>query len=143
MGARESRTTSRANCVFSPVGLFPRAACVFQKGRQKAGVQVVLSVSVVVALSVSLFLSACGSLEPVAPPVTPALAAAAKADAGELEHGRLIYTTRCTACHNAERIARYNRSRWAGILPRMADEARLNDAQARAVAVYVMALAKD
>ena len=102
-----------------------------------------LSGRVIIALSVSHFLSACGSIEPVAPPVTPGLAAAAKADAGELEHGRLIYTTRCTACHNAERVARYSRSRWAGILPRMVEEARLNDAQARAVTVYVMALARD
>lgn len=122
---------------------FERAACVFRKGRQKAGVKVVLSGYVVIASSVSLFLSGCGSIEPVAPPVTPALAAAARADEGELEHGRLIYTTRCTACHNAERIARYSRSQWAGILPRMSDEARLNDAQARAVTVYVMALARD
>lgn len=88
----------------------------------------------------ALWLGGCGSLELVAPPVTVALATAARADVGELEHGRLIYTTRCTACHNAERIGRYSRTRWMEILERMAPEARLNLAQERALRSYVLAL---
>ncbi len=89
----------------------------------------------------ALALGGCGSLEPVAPPVTAALAAASRHEIGELEHGRLIYTTRCTSCHNAERIDRYTRREWMGILERMSGESRLNLAQDRAVRAYVMALA--
>jgi mono/diheme cytochrome c family protein len=70
------------------------------------------------------------------------MAASAREDIDLLEHGRLIYTTRCTACHNAERVGRWSPSEWAGIISRMAVEARLNDAQERAVRAYVMALAK-
>ncbi len=84
----------------------------------------------------------CGSIEPIAPAVTPAMAALAKTDIGELELGRLIYTTRCTACHNAEPVNRYTRTEWMGILPRMAEVTKLNDAQDRAVRAYVMALVK-
>lgn len=84
----------------------------------------------------------CGSIEPTAPVVTPAMAALAKADIGELELGRLIYTTRCTACHNAEPVNRYSRTEWMSILPRMAEVTKLNDAQDRAVRAYVMALVK-
>lgn len=91
------------------------------------------------AVCAALHLAGCGSLEPSAPAVTPAVAAAARADIGELEHGRLIYTTRCVECHAAERIPRYSRAEWQEILPRMADEARLNDAQDCAVRAYVMA----
>ena len=91
---------------------------------------------------VALLLGGCGSLEPVAPPVTAALAASARTDVGELEHGRVIYTTRCTECHNAERIGRYSRREWVDILERMSGEANLNVAQDRAVRAYVMALAE-
>ncbi len=87
-------------------------------------------------------LAGCGSIEPTAPVVTPAMAALAKTDVGELELGRLIYTTRCTACHNAERVNRYSRTEWMGILPRMAEVSRLNEAQDRAVRAYVMALVR-
>lgn len=96
---------------------------------------------VLVAACVAAF-AGCGSIEPTAPVVTPAMAALAKVDIGELELGRLIYTTRCTACHNAERVNRYSRTEWMGILPRMAEVSRLNDAQDRSVRAYVMALAK-
>jgi mono/diheme cytochrome c family protein len=85
------------------------------------------------------FLSGCGSLETPAPTVTPAIAAASGAEIGELEHGRVIYTTRCVECHAGERIPRYSRAEWMEILPRMSVEARLNDAQERAVRAYVMA----
>ncbi len=91
----------------------------------------------------ALAVGGCGSLAPVAPAVTPAMAASARTDIGVLELGRLIYTTRCTECHNAERVGRYSRSEWMGILPRMAVDARLNDAQDRAVRAYVMALSAD
>ncbi|MEK0447771.1 MAG: hypothetical protein RL088_39 [Verrucomicrobiota bacterium] len=91
------------------------------------------------SICAALHLAGCGSLEPSAPAVTPAVAVAARVDIGELEHGRLIYTTRCVECHAAERIPRYSRAEWMEILPRMADEARLNDAQDRAVRAYVMA----
>jgi mono/diheme cytochrome c family protein len=95
----------------------------------------------VIAVCASVHFAGCGSLEPSVPAVTAAVAAAARADIGELEHGRLIYTTRCVECHAAERIPRYSRVEWMEILPRMADEARLNDAQDRAVRAYVMAFA--
>ena len=84
----------------------------------------------------------CGAIEPIAPVVTPAMAALAKADIGELELGRLIYTTRCTACHNAEPVNRYSRTEWMSILPRMAEVTKLNDSQDRAVRAYVMALVR-
>ncbi len=84
-------------------------------------------------------LAGCGSLETPAPAVTPAISAASGVEIGELEHGRIIYTTRCVECHAGERIPRYSRAEWSEILPRMAVEARLNDAQERAVRAYVMA----
>ena len=82
----------------------------------------------------------CGSIEPIAPKVTPALAACARVELGELEHGRVIYTTRCVLCHTSERVSKYSRREWTGILERMTEEAGLNDAQERAVRAYVMAL---
>jgi mono/diheme cytochrome c family protein len=96
----------------------------------------------VIGLFAAIALAGCGSLEPIAPQVTPALAASARVDIGVLEHGRLIYTTRCVACHTSERVGRYSRREWMGILERMSVEARLNDAQDRAVRAYVMSLAE-
>lgn len=75
----------------------------------------------------------CATQESIAPRV-----------AGEplLEMGRVLYTTRCTDCHNAVAVTAHTRAEWPGIIRRMAPESRLTAAQERAVLAYVMAFAK-
>ena len=87
------------------------------------------------------FLGGCASLESTAPAVTPAIAAAVRTSAEVLNQGRLIYTTRCTDCHNAVAVAAHTRAEWPGIIRRMAPESDLTPQQELAVRAYVMAFA--
>lgn len=87
-------------------------------------------------------LGGCASSESTAPAVTPAIAAAARTSAEVLNEGRVIYTTRCTDCHNAVAVAAHTRAEWPGIIRRMAPESDLTPQQEQAVRAYVMAFAR-
>ncbi len=80
----------------------------------------------------SLF-GGCASQDSITPRTT---------GAPKLEEGRVIYTTRCTDCHNAVAVSAHTRAEWPGIIRRMAPESRLTAAQESAVLAYVMAFAK-
>ncbi len=54
-----------------------------------------------------------------------------------VEQGRLLYITSCTKCHSPEPVTRYSLERWGGILPRMADEADLDENAEQAVSAYI------
>lgn len=58
-----------------------------------------------------------------------------------LEEGRVIYTTRCTDCHNAVAVTAHSRAEWPEIIRRMAPESRLTAKEENAVLQYVMAFA--
>lgn len=83
-------------------------------------------------------LPGCVSLEETAPPV--AMLRTGTGHPATLEQGRIIYLTRCTKCHSAERVTRYSRSQWHEILPKMAEETKLSAAEDEAVRAYVMAV---
>lgn len=85
----------------------------------------------------------CVSLTQLAPPVDEPLLAAARAsgvaDAARLARGREIYLDGCVRCHGLYRIERYSAAEWQQILPEMAREARLSEADEAAVGAYLAA----
>ena len=55
----------------------------------------------------------------------------------QLEHGRDLYVTRCTKCHNALRITRYSKSQWEETLPEMTFKSKFTPQQIQAVTAYI------
>lgn len=91
-------------------------------------------------VSVSVYLG-CQTLEQMAPPVGSEfqdLAARHSVDLATLELGRQIYLSDCVRCHSVEPIGRYSRGHWRKILPRMAQETKLDKQREAAVEAYVM-----
>ncbi len=83
----------------------------------------------------------CATIEQLAPPVGEQArrqAAILGVPAGDLEHGRLIYLTKCARCHSPEPVVGYTKRRWKDILPRMAQEAACTAEEAASVEAYVM-----
>ena len=54
-----------------------------------------------------------------------------------VKHGRLLYITSCVRCHSPEPVTRYSLERWNGILPRMAEQAGLDEKAEQAVSAYI------
>ncbi len=78
-----------------------------------------------------------------APPVTPELVTAAQktwpdATNDEITHGRLLLTTRCTACHGVRGPADYHLSDWEYYLKEMGQRAKLDEIEAKALRRYVL-----
>ncbi len=75
-------------------------------------------------------------------PTASAVSASAKsgqsADLATLEHGRKIFTTRCTECHVARTIANYSIPQWRHYLGIMAPRARLGTDDRAALETYVI-----
>jgi len=75
-------------------------------------------------------------------PTADAVAATGKngqsADLATLEHGRVIYTTRCTECHVARTIANYSIPQWRHYLNIMAPRAKLATEDRTALETYVI-----
>jgi cytochrome c5 len=91
------------------------------------------------AVVFSLGIFACGTVGPP-PAITPALASAGAAlgvSEPELQAGRRIYTTQCTACHAARSIPGYSQAEWPGILDDMTRRARLDAVQGGQVRAFV------
>jgi|GEM_PF-2450113 len=57
-----------------------------------------------------------------------------------LELGRDLYVHGCSKCHNALRITRYSKKKWARILPSMVKESAFNAVESEAVAAYINAV---
>ena len=88
----------------------------------------------------ALALGGCAALEPVAPPVTPAMVAASRgASAETLDAGRRIFSGKCTACHTADPIGKYTAPEWRGIVSDMAHRSKLDPTQQSALLAYIEA----
>lgn len=82
----------------------------------------------------------CASIASRAPLVTSEMTGAAAArgvDPGALERGREIYVGRCTRCHGPVAVTSRTPQQWLKILPRMADESRLDLTEMADVAAYI------
>jgi mono/diheme cytochrome c family protein len=68
-------------------------------------------------------------------------AAGAKSGAGvaDLDAGRRIYTTQCTACHQPQPIGRYGADEWPRILAVMTVRAKLDATGREQVRAYILA----
>lgn len=85
-------------------------------------------------------LTACSTLESVAPPVTDAMVAAGGgALPHALERGREVYTGACTACHTADPVSKYTMVRWREIVGDMAERTELKAADKSALLAYLTA----
>ncbi|MAX23990.1 MAG: hypothetical protein CMJ19_05745 [Phycisphaeraceae bacterium] len=95
-------------------------------------------------VSAGLLVSACTDnlITRFPPPDVALLQQAQQADPAitmaDLDHGRKLYLTNCTACHSAEPIGRYSLSDWQVILPDMSAESKFNAKQGRDVSAYVL-----
>lgn len=91
---------------------------------------------------VALALVAGGcAMQPVAPPVTPAIVAAARGTPEEtLRLGRQLYAGPCTSCHRADPIGTHTVAEWKEILPDMAERAEFDASRRAAVTAYVLAV---
>ena len=102
--------------------------------------RVVFTLAIVTGLGTLPWFSGCMTLEQMAPPVGAEFlmfAAQRGMEQTTLEAGREVYLTDCARCHSVEPIGRYSAGQWHEILPRMAEEAELDDAEAAAVDAYV------
>jgi hypothetical protein len=80
---------------------------------------------------------------PVPPPATAADAEAAKtrfpdATAELLSLGRDLFSSHCNACHQYPDIWRVEDRRWPEIVESMGKKAKLDDAQAHAVLLFIL-----
>jgi len=90
----------------------------------------------------ALALASCETLQPGAPPVTPAMTRMAEADgwsAQILAGGRRLLAMRCTSCHSLEPIAKYSAVEWRTNVSKMADRAGLNETEIREITCYLVA----
>ena len=77
-----------------------------------------------------LLMTGCASLnlDNIAPPA-PA--------SPQLERGRVIYITKCAACHAPEPVRKYSAAEWEKIIPDMVEETKLSASDSAAVVAYV------
>jgi cytochrome c len=90
----------------------------------------------------AITLVGCRTLEQMVPPVDPVIVnigQEAGFNTASLERGRHIYLNGCIKCHAPEPIDRYSVAQWEKILPDMAIETKLTDAEAADVRAYVLA----
>lgn len=89
----------------------------------------------------SLVLTACMSLDQMAPPVGQ-IVTALNGDASDrvtfLDRGRRIYLTQCSTCHSIEPIDRYSVEQWEDILPDMALETNLSEQERSSLRNYIL-----
>ena len=90
----------------------------------------------ILAAASALLMSACQSLDQLAPPV--AMLPAHSSD--ELSLGRELYVTKCTKCHAPEPVLKYSAAEWEKIVPDMAKDTKLSTRETAAVRDYIMAV---
>jgi mono/diheme cytochrome c family protein len=96
------------------------------------------SLSCIFAGAAALLVSACVSVEQLAPP--PAQFHNTNASVAE---GRDIYLTNCTKCHGVKPVLGTSLGDWQGdVLPTMCEKAKLAPAQRQAVSAYISAVHK-
>jgi len=78
----------------------------------------------------------CG---PSIPEVTPEMAELMDVSRVRLERGRALYVEHCDRCHSRVPPGRLDAEYWRGIVPHMAEHARLDSAEEEDVLVYLMA----
>ncbi len=97
----------------------------------------------VVGIACLLLVTACMSLDQMAPPVEPLILTVggdlSDQEVSALTRGREIYLIKCSTCHRIEPIIRYTVSQWEEILPRMAVDANLSDREQLNLEAYIMA----
>lgn len=85
-------------------------------------------------------LAGCEALKSGAPSLTPKMVrvAVANGDSIEtLETGRRLLSTRCTACHSLEPLAKYTSAEWQTNVHHMANRAKLDGEQERQITAYL------
>jgi hypothetical protein len=63
-----------------------------------------------------------------------------RATLAELEHGRNLYSKRCSSCHELFEPARFDGKRWQTELSQMRDRAGLRDDEERLILQYLSAV---
>lgn len=91
-----------------------------------------------ISVLTALAMTACVSLDTVAPPV--ARVVSARTPPSQLEAGRRIYLGKCTACHAAEPIRNYTAAEWEPLMVDMAEETNLTAEEDAAVRAYIRAV---
>jgi cytochrome c len=86
-----------------------------------------------------LLLAGCAETlpPPVAVDVTRAQASWPSTTLADLERGRELYRSRCTACHSLYAPGTYSPERWQKLLPEMFQKARLDEGERRDVTRYL------
>jgi cytochrome c5 len=87
-----------------------------------------------------LIIAACApSLEKMAPPVTPAMAASSKVSEGTLQLGRAAYIANCGRCHEYQLPDTVSDEDWHVVVPGMAWNAGLSKQDEVAIRQYLIA----
>lgn len=73
------------------------------------------------------------------PQVTPEMAMAMGVESGRLRQGRELYLEHCERCHKRIKPGELEPEYWRGILPHMAEHARLAYDEEEDLLVYLMA----
>lgn len=89
------------------------------------------------SLLAALTIAGCASVESTAPPVP-----VGSRDATMLAEGRRVFLHQCIACHSAEPVGKYTRTRWMEIVSEMTGDANLTAQQERALRAYLTAVAR-
>ncbi|MDB6153639.1 MAG: hypothetical protein JWL90_2092 [Chthoniobacteraceae bacterium] len=88
----------------------------------------------------AMAIAGCAGNGGVAPPVSPAMAGVSHGvPAQTLEQGRVIFTTRCTACHNAEPVGSRSVAEWSRVVDEMSLRTHLTVTQQQTLMAYLSA----
>ena len=96
-------------------------------------------VRLVIGAAAGLLIVSCGPSY-VAPPVTPQLAKLSRSSGSQLDRGYRIHQAKCAKCHAFEDPAKFDADELADdVLPEMAQKAKLDAADEKAVLEYLLA----
>ena len=90
---------------------------------------------------VGLMLVGCGT-QPLPPVPDMAMAEATGVSGVTLQRGRAVYMTDCTRCHEAKMPDDVSKEDWHVVIPGMAWNAGINEADEAAVEAYILAVKK-
>lgn len=105
--------------------------------------KILISSALLIAAAVAFV--ACGRT--FVPPPTPADAARAQGHwpgvtTADLDHGRTLYLTKCTACHQPVEPTRFTPVEWQAKLGEMEQRAHLDQTQAALLEHYLITMAE-
>lgn len=87
-----------------------------------------------------LLLVGCASEDPLPPVPTEAMAASSGTSGVMLQRGRAVYVTECTRCHEAMMPDDITAEDWHVVLPGMAWNAGISEADEEALEAYIRAV---